>query len=77
MMIPHDNPHHTLDVYSHCLEACKYLSSKTNDDDLDKASFFHDVGKPYVKSFVDSKGNPYPLSGITVNKFVNDFIKKE
>lgn len=58
MMIPHDNPHHTLDVYSHCLEACKYLSSRTNDDDLDKASFFHDVGKPYVKGFVDSKGNP-------------------
>ncbi len=25
----------------------------------------------------DSNGNPYPLSGITVNKFVNDFIKKE
>jgi hypothetical protein len=44
-------------VYNHCLEACKYLSSKTNDNDLDKASFFHDVGKPYVKSFVDSKGN--------------------
>ena len=58
MMIPHNNPHHTLDVYSHCLEACKYLSPKTNDDDLDKASFFHDVGKPYVKAFIDSKGNP-------------------
>jgi predicted kinase len=58
MMIPHDNPHHTLDVYSHCLEACKHLSTRTNDDDLDKASFFHDVGKPYVKAFVDSKGNP-------------------
>lgn len=58
MMIPHDNPHHTLDVYCHCLEACKYLSPKTNDDDLDKASFFHDIGKPYVKAFVDSKGNP-------------------
>ncbi len=25
----------------------------------------------------DSQGNPYPLSGITVNKFVNDFIKRE
>lgn len=57
MIIPHDNPHHTLDVFSHCLEACKYISSRTNDDDLNEASLFHDVGKPYVKAFVDSKGN--------------------
>lgn len=58
MMIPHDNPHHTLDVYNHCLEANKYIFPRTNDDDLDKAAFFHDIGKPYVKAFVDSKGNP-------------------
>ena len=59
MMIPHDNPHHTLDIYSHCMEANKYLTHyiKNNDDNLDKAAFFHDVGKPYVKAFVDSKGN--------------------
>ena len=59
MIIPHDNPHHTLDVYSHCMEANKYLTFviHNNDDDLDKASFFHDVGKPYVKDFIDSKGN--------------------
>ena len=24
----------------------------------------------------DSKGNPFPLSGVSVNKFVGDFIKK-
>lgn len=60
MMILHDNPHHTLDIYTHCLEANKYMTFyiKTKDDDLDKASFFHDIGKPYVKAFVDSKGNP-------------------
>ena len=60
MLIPHDNPHHTLDVYKHCLEANKYLTFcvKNNDDDIDKASFFHDTGKPYVKAFVDSQGNP-------------------
>lgn len=57
MMIPHDNPHHTLGVFSHCIEACEYISSRTNDDDLNEASLFHDVGKPYVKAFVDSKGN--------------------
>ena len=58
MMIPHDNPHHTLDIYTHCLEANKYMTFKTKDDDVDKASFFHDIGKPYVKAFIDSKGNP-------------------
>lgn len=58
MMIPHDNPHHTLDVYDHCLEANKYMFHRTDDDDLDKASFFHDMGKPYVKAFIDNKGNP-------------------
>ena len=60
MMIPHDNPHHILDIYTHCLEANKYLTFdvKNKDDDLDKAAAFHDIGKPYVKAFVDSKGNP-------------------
>jgi predicted kinase len=58
MIIPHDNPHHTLDVYDHCLEANKYISSRTKCNHIDKASFWHDVGKPYVKAFIDSKGNP-------------------
>lgn len=59
MMIPHDNPHHTLDIYTHCLMANKYITFdiKNKDDDIDKASFFHDIGKPYVKAFIDSKGN--------------------
>ena len=35
------------------------------------------LGSKDMAPEVDSKGNPYPLSGITVNKFVNDFIKKE
>lgn len=60
MMIPHDNSHHTLDIYTHCLMANNYITYHTEnkDDDVDKASFFHDIGKPYVKAFIDSKGNP-------------------
>lgn len=58
MMIPHDNPHHTLDIYQHCLEASMYLFPRTDaDNDLDNAAFWHDMGKPYVKAFIDSKGN--------------------
>lgn len=58
MKIPHDNPHHTLPVFEHCSEAAKYISelypTKYN---LVAAAEMHDIGKPYVKAFVDSKGN--------------------
>lgn len=59
MKIPHDNPHHTLDVLDHCWESQRYLfNNDVTDEDLLFAALRHDVGKPYVKAFVDSKGNP-------------------
>lgn len=59
MRIPHDNPHHTLDVIDHCWEAQEYLFNKNvTNEDLDFAALRHDIGKPYVKAFIDSKGNP-------------------
>lgn len=60
MRIPHDNPHHTLNIYDHCWEAEKYLMNKgvNEDDDLIFAAARHDIGKPYVKAFMDAKGNP-------------------
>lgn len=59
MKIPHDNPHHTLDVIDHCWEAKRYLFNKdVTDEDLLFAALRHDIGKPYVKAFVDSKGSP-------------------
>ena len=56
MKIPHDNPHHTLSIYDHCIEASSHVEDTTTD--LYYAAMIHDVGKPYVKSFTDSKGNP-------------------
>ena len=56
MNIPHDNPHHTLSVYGHCIEASRQIDDTRSD--LYYAAMIHDVGKPYVKSFTDSKGNP-------------------
>lgn len=56
MNIPHDNPHHTLSVYEHCIEASRQIDDTQSD--LYYAATIHDVGKPYVKSFTDSKGNP-------------------
>ena len=59
MQIPHDNPHHTLNIFDHCLEANKYIVKKTGEyySDIGWAAIYHDMGKPYVKAFIDSKGN--------------------
>ena len=59
MKIPHDNPHHTLSVYEHCCEAQRYAEERIDDDTglVQIAAMWHDVGKPYVKAFIDSKGN--------------------
>lgn len=59
MMVPHDNPHHTLDIFSHCQEAAKHIFDASPAElNLIAAAEMHDIGKPYVKAFVDSKGNP-------------------
>ena len=59
MKIPHDNPHHTLSIYDHCCEAQRYIEECGEDDTglVYISAMMHDAGKPYVKAFVDSKGN--------------------
>lgn len=56
--IPHDNPHHTLNIKEHCNEAYLYAVNHHFPSYLLMAAKYHDIGKPYVKAFVDSKGNP-------------------
>ena len=59
MKISHDNPHHTLDIFDHCESAYEYtISNDMCDNTLALAASFHDVGKPYVKAFVNAKGEP-------------------
>lgn len=62
--IPHDNPHHTLNISDHCLAANQYIVRKTGSyySDIGYAAWFHDIGKPYVKAFVDRKGNPCDIA---------------
>jgi predicted kinase len=59
MDIPHDNPHHALNIKEHCYEAFKYAyNNYQNEPKIISAATWHDVGKPYVKSFVNAKGDP-------------------
>ena len=55
MKTSHDNPHHTLSIYDHCIAARDKIEPATHD--MFHAAWWHDIGKPYVKTFIDSKGN--------------------
>lgn len=58
MKTPHDNPHHTLGISEHCVEAAKYiLELYPKMINMIAAAEMHDIGKPYVKAFIDAKGN--------------------
>jgi predicted kinase len=56
MNIPHDNPHHSVNVYEHCMLCGENLMGKDVPDMLKFAAFVHDVGKPFTKTFVNKKG---------------------
>lgn len=56
---PHDNSHHSFSCGVHCLEAERYIKDKYPDeDDLQMAARFHDVGKYKCKVFHNAKGEP-------------------
>lgn len=71
MKIPHDNPHHSVGIQEHCLEACKKFS---NNDDMQTAAIIHDCGKPYTKAFVDSKGNECDVAHYYQHQCVGSWI---
>lgn len=51
-----DNPHHTLNLDEHCIKANYYVTQQDNcNDKLYFASLFHDIGKVFTKSFLNSK----------------------
>lgn len=58
--IAHDNPHHTLGVWEHCVEAHANIIERAVKDNIVKydeynklatAAYWHDIGKPYTKFF--------------------------
>ena len=57
--IPHDNPHHTLTIGDHCLAAQSNVCQMAGcTRELEMAALLHDIGKPFTKSFFNSKGEP-------------------
>ncbi len=74
MEIPHDNPHHTLNIDNHCFMSEVYLTKRCSDIDLIRAARIHDIGKPYVKAFIDSKGNPCEIAHYYQHQCVGAWI---
>ena len=56
--IPHDNPHHKLNIKEHMVAAASMKDIHTNDVIVVLAAKYHDIGKPFCKEFKDSRGNP-------------------
>ena len=56
LKIPHDNPHHTADVAEHCRLCGEGLANLDLPWVVKTAGFVHDIGKPYTKTFVNTKG---------------------
>lgn len=55
--IPHENPHHQLGVWEHCMQAYQNIVLTHSDrkyidfNSLASAALWHDIGKPYTKFF--------------------------
>lgn len=77
MKIPHDNPHHKLNIYDHCVSATEYLKhdnrTKTNID-MQIAALLHDVGKPYTKEFKNTSGEPSETAHFYQHHCVGSYI---
>lgn len=56
LKIPHDNSHHKLDIYSHSFAVFYYLLERSESKEIALAGLYHDIGKPFVKDFHNSKG---------------------
>ncbi len=54
--IPHDNPHHTLDIAEHCRLCGDLLLSQDLPTVVKFAGYVHDIGKPLTKTFVNTRG---------------------
>jgi predicted kinase len=54
--IPHDNPHHSVDVAEHCKLCGNSLRQLELPSAVKLAGYVHDIGKPLTKTFINTKG---------------------
>lgn len=63
MKIPHDNPHHRLSIWEHCLATDAYVKEHFVNVAVVEAAMIHDIGKPWVKGFEsDEEGKMLPIA---------------
>lgn len=74
MNIPHDNPHHKLNILAHCKSAAELAASKVYDWSIYRALLYHDCGKPYTKSFTGTHGNPTEIAHYYAHQNVSAWI---
>lgn len=74
MDIPHNNPYHTLNILEHCRAAEKYAKDKDFDYTIQSAAYWHDCGKPYVKSFTNTKGETTDIAHYYNHENVGAYI---
>lgn len=56
--VPHDNPHHTLTIGHHMQKAYALYTTQEKNFDyaVSQAILWHDISKPYCKTFVNMRG---------------------
>lgn len=57
-VIPHNNPHHTLNIKDHCVTTGAFAREMKFSPTIELAARIHDFGKPFVKAFCNHKGEP-------------------
>lgn len=73
-LMPHDNPHHTLTIGEHMLQAEKYAIQEDYCLTVREAAKFHDIGKPFVKSFINNKGEKTSQAKYYSHEFISAYI---
>lgn len=73
--IEHDNPHHSLSIGLHMLEASNYYCLNfPTDMKLYMAALLHDCGKPFTKAFINSHGEPSESAHFYQHHLVGSYL---